>query len=129
MKDRQKYTVEAVQKLAAKLREMPEAKIEDKEVSKSEAIKLMTKEIKLLQSRGYTMKSIAEILSSNSFSISESVLKSYVQRAGSNTVATKRKPAKLKEEPATPVKALDVKADSSNAPAPTKKSNIISDVE
>lgn len=121
-----KYTVEAIEKIAATLRGMPKVETKKQEVSKSEGVKLLSKEIKAMQKRGYTMKMIADILTANELSISESVLKSYMQRS---TATGEAKEAK--KETTAKAKAgtgLDVKEVATATPT-AKKSNMIEDVQ
>ncbi len=71
-----KYTVETVGAIAEKLKALPKVETTKQEVSKSEAVRLLSKEIRAMQKKGYTFRMIAEILTSNELSITESVLKS-----------------------------------------------------
>lgn len=119
-----KYTLEAIEKIAETLRAMPKVETKKQEVSKSEGVKMLSKEIKSLQKRGYTMKMIAEILTTNELTISESVLKSYMQRSaatGSDTAAkTKTPPKSAPKAPQAPQAPQALQ---------TNKSNLIEDVE
>lgn len=76
-----KYTLETVEQIALKLKALPKMEAKKKELNKSEAVNVLAKEIKSLQKRDYTLKMIAEILTTHEFDISESVLKSYLKRA------------------------------------------------
>lgn len=76
-----KYTLETVEQIALKLKALPKVEAKKKELNKSEAVNVLAKEIKSLQKRDYTLKMIAEILTTHEFDISESVLKSYLKRA------------------------------------------------
>lgn len=120
-----KYTLETFEKLAETLRAMPKVESTKQEMSKSEGVKYLLKDIKAMQKRGYTMRMIAEIMSKNGMTISESVLKSYVQRSTTETDksgSVKAAPKKAKENTAE-----DTISDK-NVSATTKKSNMIEDV-
>lgn len=90
-----KYTIEAIENIIDTLKSIPMVDKKKHEVSKTEAVGLLSKEIKSLQDRGYTMKMIADILTDNSFEISEGVLKSYLARtSGSKTIKKKQPESK-----------------------------------
>ena len=123
-----KYTLETFEKLAETMRAMPKVESTKQEMSKSEGVKFLLKEINAMQKRGYTMRMIAEIMSKNDMTISESVLKSYVQRAKAET-------DKTGSEKATPKKAKSGKGSDTKEPPETppqtttgKKSTMIEDV-
>jgi hypothetical protein len=71
-----KYTQEKLEKIADKLREMPEVKSK-REHSKQESVKILYKEIADMQKRGYTLEQIAEVLSGEGLQITTPTLKSY----------------------------------------------------
>ena len=97
-----KYTLETFEKLAETMRAMPKVESTKQEMSKSEGVKFLLKDIAAMQKRGYTMRMIAEIMSKNDMEISESVLKSYVQRAKAETdKAGSTKPTTKKSPPVT----------------------------
>lgn len=74
-----KYTKEQVEKIKEKLNNLPP--IEDsKELSKQEAIKMLQKDILLLQKRGYSLEKITEVLKQEGVELSTPTLKSYLQR-------------------------------------------------
>lgn len=85
------YTVEMMDAIAKKLRDMPPVEKKHQGYSKQEAVRVIAAEIIEMQNRGYTLQQIAEILKGDGFILSTPTLKSYLQRA---------KPAK----PASPVK-------------------------
>lgn len=75
-----KYTKEQLEAIKSKLRGMP--KIENKqEISKQEAVRILSKEITDLQKRGYTLDQISETLRGEGLSIATPTLKNYLQRA------------------------------------------------
>lgn len=85
-----KYTKEQVEKVKEKLKNLPP--IEDsKELSKQEAIKMLHKDILLLQKRGYSLEKIAEVLKQEGVEISTPTLKSYLQRGKAKKEATPKK--------------------------------------
>lgn len=75
-----KYTEDQIEAIAKKLREMPPVE-KKKQYSMQEAVRLLAKEIALLQKRGYTLDQISEILRGEGLSIATPTLKSYLQRA------------------------------------------------
>lgn len=91
---KQKYTVDAIEKILSTLQQMPKVDNSKKEIGKTEAVGMLAKEIKNLQARGYTMKMIADILRANEFEIGENVLKSYIARSGKTAAKTTPKAAK-----------------------------------
>jgi alanyl-tRNA synthetase len=83
-----RYTKEQVEKVKEKLKNLPPIE-ENKDLSKQEAIKMLQKDILLLQKRGYSLEKIAEVLKQEGVEISTPTLKSYLQR-GKQT--SKKKP-------------------------------------
>ena len=57
-----KCTTEQLEGIAAKLREMPPVEKKKQEHSKQDAVRILSKEIALLQKRGYTLDQISETL-------------------------------------------------------------------
>jgi len=55
-------TVEQVEQISAKLKELPAVENKKRPVSKQEAIKLLAKDIKAMQARGYTLEQVSEQL-------------------------------------------------------------------
>ena len=76
-----KHTTEQLEAIAAKLREMPPVEKKKQEHSKQDAVRILSKEIALLQKRGYTLDQISETLRGEGLSIATPTLKSYLQRA------------------------------------------------
>jgi hypothetical protein len=105
-----KYTKESIEKIAKQLRELPAVEKEQQELSKADAVKLLAKDILLLQSRGYTMAQISESLTGNGLDISTPTLKNYLHRG---------KP--IAKKVAKPVSKLIQEADTPAAAPPDKK--------
>lgn len=82
---RAKYTPEQLESVAEKLRSMPavEAKRKTAELSKQEAIKALSKDIRAMEKRGYTLEMIAGILKDENISVSVPTLRNYLQRGRS----------------------------------------------
>jgi hypothetical protein len=80
------YSNEKLEAIAAKLKTMPVIEKKKQEHSKQDAIKVLAKEIAVLQKRGYTLDQIAETLRGEGLDITTPTLKSYLQRikAGKN---------------------------------------------
>ena len=85
-----KYTTEQIKEIASKLLEMPEVEKNKQEHSKQETVRMLSKEIAILQKRGYTLDQISEALRGFGLSIMTPTLKSYLQRA---KPASKKAPA------------------------------------
>lgn len=82
-----KYTKEQVEKVKEKLKNLPPIE-ETKDLSKQEAIKMLHKDILLLQKRGYSLEKITEVLKQEGVEISTPTLKSYLQRGKAKKEAT-----------------------------------------
>jgi methionine synthase II (cobalamin-independent) len=98
-----KYTTEKLDGIAAKLREMPQVEKKKEEHTKQDAIKLLSKEIAIMQKRGYTLGQISEALRGEGLAITTPTLKSYLQRAKPPRKATAQAPQDT--PPARPKKA------------------------
>lgn len=94
---RAKYSPEQLESVAEKLRSMPavEEKKKSTELSKQEAIKALSKEIRAMQKRGYTLEMIANVLKAENIVVSVPTLRNYLQLrrgrpAGVTTRRTRR---------------------------------------
>ena len=76
-----KYTYEQLEAIAEKLRGMPKIEKKQREHSKQQAVKMLSREIVSLQKRGYTLDQISESLRGEGLSIATPTLKNYLQRA------------------------------------------------
>lgn len=85
-----RYTVEHIERIAKKLREIPAAPKEAQDRSKQEAIKMLSREIHALKDRGYTFEQIADTLRGENLEIATPTLKSYLQRAKQRKAARKQ---------------------------------------
>jgi hypothetical protein len=79
------YTAAQVEEIASKLRAMPVIEPPPKDLTKQEVVKMLAKEIKSLQKRGYTLEQISTSLKGEGLDISTPTLKSYLQRVKSPT--------------------------------------------
>ena len=84
-------TVEQVEQISAKLKELPAVENKKRQVSKQEAIKLLAKDIKAMQARGYTLEQVSELLKQLGVSLATPTLRSYLRRSGGGT-SPKKKP-------------------------------------
>lgn len=73
------YTKDQLDKLAKAMREMPDA-AHTREHSKSEAVRILSREIAMLQKKGYTLQQVGETLKSGGLEITTETLKNYMQR-------------------------------------------------
>ncbi len=74
------YTAAQVEEIAGKLRALPAIEPPPKDLTKQEVVKMLAKEIKSLQKRGYSLEQIASSLKGEGLDISTPTLKSYLQR-------------------------------------------------
>jgi hypothetical protein len=81
MNKQAKFTSEQVEAIAAKLRQLPPVEKKKQELSKQEAVKLLAKEIAILQKRGYTLLQISEVLRGEGLEVGTPTLKNYLQRS------------------------------------------------
>jgi hypothetical protein len=79
------YKLEQVEAIASKLRALPAIEPPPKDLTKQEVVKMLAKEIKSLQKRGYTLEQIASSLKGEGLDISTPTLKSYLQKIKSPT--------------------------------------------
>mgnify|MGYP003384665101 CR=1 FL=1 len=107
-----KYTTEQLEDIAAKLREMPLIEKKKQEHSKQEAVKLLSKEIALMQKRGYTLDQISEALRGEGLAVATPTLKSYLQRA---KPASKKQPVQSQEDTPPPRPAVKKTTDASKS--------------
>ena len=95
-------TIEKIEKIAEKLRAMPAVENKQRQTSNQEAIKLLAKEIKGMQQRGYTLEQIADVLKSNELAVAAPTLRSYLQRAKGGSIKKTSTTQKTQDEGALP---------------------------
>ena len=88
-------SVSQIEILRGKLEEMPQVEDPDRKISNLEAIRMMASSIRDLQSRGYSIEKITEILRESGLEIAPTTLKSYLTKvkvspAKSNTRSTNK---------------------------------------
>ncbi|ENH0768222.1 hypothetical protein ABVY06_004626 [Escherichia coli] len=83
-------TVEQVEQISARLKELPAVENKKRPISKQEAIKLLARDIKSLQARGYSLEQVSEQLKQLGVSLATPTLRSYLKRAGSGTATRKK---------------------------------------
>ncbi|WP_449103073.1 hypothetical protein [Pseudomonas extremaustralis] len=88
-------SVSQIEILRGKLEEMPQVEDPDRKISNLEAIRMMASSIRDLQSRGYSIEKITEILRESGLEIAPTTLKSYLTKvkvspAKSNSRATNK---------------------------------------
>ena len=74
------YKADHLETVAAKLRAMPQVEKKPKDHNKQEAIKVIAREIKAMQARGYSLDQIGETLRGEGIAVTTPTLKSYLQR-------------------------------------------------
>lgn len=79
------YTAAQVEEIAGKLRALPAIESPPKDLTKQEVVKMLAKEIKALQKRGYSLEQIANSLKGEGLDISTPTLKSYMQKSKATT--------------------------------------------
>lgn len=95
-------TIEKIEKIAEKLRSMPAVENKQRQASNQEAIKLLAKDIKGMQQRGYTLEQIADILKNNELAVAAPTLRSYLQRAKGGSIKKTTLVQKLQDESTSP---------------------------
>ena len=73
-------SVSQIEILLGKLEEMPQVEDPDRKISSLEAIRMMARSIRDLQSRGYSIEKIAEILRESGLEIAPTTLKNYLTK-------------------------------------------------
>ncbi|WP_206362817.1 hypothetical protein, partial [Pseudomonas viridiflava] len=73
-------SVSQIEILKGKLEEMPQVEDPDRKISNLEAIRMMASSIRDLQSRGYSIEKITEILRESGLEIAPTTLKSYLTK-------------------------------------------------
>ena len=86
-------TVEQVEQISAKMKELPAVENKKRPVSKQEAIKLLARDIKAMQARGYTLEQVSELLKQLGVSLTTPTLRSYLKRSGGGTSQKKKSTA------------------------------------
>lgn len=76
-----RITIATIDELRRKLDELPPQDSVKREVSKQEAVALLSDQVKALQARGYTIDEIAGLLTTGGLPLSVATLKSYLTRA------------------------------------------------
>jgi hypothetical protein len=84
-------TLAKVEKIAEKLKKLPDPPATERKTTKQEAIRLLKREIVGLQRRGYSLEQIVGSLKGEGLSLSAATLKSYLSRAKGRSVG--RRPA------------------------------------
>nr|WP_172689305.1 hypothetical protein [Pseudomonas fluorescens]ARJ57907.1 putative mobilization protein MobC [Pseudomonas fluorescens] len=89
-------SVSQIEILKGKLEEMPQVEDPDRKISNLEAIRMMASSIRDLQSRGYSIEKITEILRESGLEIAPTTLKSYLTKVkgspGKSNSRTSSKP-------------------------------------
>lgn len=85
-----KITISLVEELRQKLEAQPPVDASKRQITKAEAIQLMSKEIKTLQERGYSLEMIARLISENGMKISKATLSSSIYRSKQGDPEKKR---------------------------------------
>ena len=98
----EKLTREKVTAIAAKLRDLPEREEAARAVTKQETVQLLSKEIKSLRRRGYSIREIAEILSNEGVSFTAATLSNFLWRAGQRNKPKREPAAERKHKADTP---------------------------
>ncbi len=91
---KQTYSLEKIDAIAKKLQSLPPIEKKQPDLTKSESIKKLSKEITELQKRGYTLEQIAESLSGEGLTITTPTLKSYLQREKQGKTKKTKEPSK-----------------------------------
>ena len=118
------YKIAQIEELQKKLDSLPEVDDVEREITKQEAVRRMADSIAALQSRGYSMEKIAEIMTTEGMEISVQTLKSYLTRAKRPSRAKPRRKKAAKSAPSlTPQGAKSQTPSSGSAAQPAKDKN------
>ncbi len=96
-----KYTIEQIEAVRSKFRELPPAEKKKQEFGKSDVVKMLAKEIVVLRKRGYTLEQISEYFKGEGMDIGTPSLKSYLQRAKAAAAPKPKVQAQKDTPPAT----------------------------
>ncbi len=122
---RKTYSIETIETLKAKLLEAPEV-TKVRELTASEAVKEMAKEIHAMQKKGYTLAMILEMLKSNGIDVSLATLKSAIATTKAKK-ETKTKPKPVQQDLLTDATAQSdsttTRPDLSTKPTANKSAN------
>lgn len=80
-----KYSIEQMERIAARLQSIPKLDKTHPTLTKQEGITLLNDEITKLRKDGHSLERISEILHDIGFEITSSTLKNYLQRAKEST--------------------------------------------
>lgn len=103
--------------LKGKLEEMPQLEDPDRKVSNLEAIRMMASSIRDLQSRGYSIEKIAEILRESGLEIAPTTLKSYLTKVKGSTGKSHPRPVGKPRRPSPSTNREEKKKASEKTPA------------
>lgn len=92
------YTLELIEQIAEHMRALPEIEKTKIEKTRPEAVKLLAKEIKELQKKGYTLDQVASIITEKGIEIKTGTLKAYIQRGKDTQEETKPKARRGKKK-------------------------------
>lgn len=93
------YKADHLEAVAVKLRAMPQIEKKPKDHNKQEAIKILAREIKSMQNRGYTLDQIGQTLRGEGIAVTTPTLKSYLQRTRPAKKQEAKSNRKAKTEP------------------------------
>ena len=93
-----KFTTEQIEAMRSKLKDLPDPEKINKEHSKAETVRMLSREIGTLQKRGYSLEQISEYLKGGGMDIGTATLKSYLQRV-KTAAAPKPKAKEPKDTP------------------------------
>ena len=98
---RSTYTTDELEKIALKLKKLPEIEKSKQKHSKQEAINYLKKEIISLQKRGYSLINIADTLKGVGIDISTPTLRNYLTRAknAENAITENKEKTKKHRKP------------------------------
>ena len=111
-------TLEQIEALAKKLKQMPPLAKSEQKKSKQEAVAMLTDEIAGLREKGYSLEQVVEVLRESELTLTVPTLKSYLQRAKQHNEGKEaaekppRKPRKPKADAAVTPPAEEADASS-----------------
>ncbi|SOS30043.1 putative mobilization protein, MobC (plasmid) [Pseudomonas cerasi] len=116
-KGRWRSALRQIEILKGKLEELPQLEDPDRKISNLEAVRMMASSIRDLQSRGYSIEKIAEILRESGLEIAPTTLKSYLTKVKGSTGKSHPRPVSKSRRPSPSTNREEKKNASEKTPA------------
>jgi intein-encoded DNA endonuclease-like protein len=90
-------TKDTIETISSRLKALPPVPLEKQTFTKEEALKLLTKDIKDLQKKGYSLDQISEALKNEKIKISKNHLRAFLEKKANSKMKTKRDSKRIKK--------------------------------